>query len=1034
LKRLYGSVWLKDGLWHLTGDPHVLMQLKRIFARIWAGEHGTVTFQDGDEMRRKIGWFLLLYPMKISPVDQKAIAEGSKRHDETILRMDELIDTKYVSRSYKMALPAREYQKVAAEMALDLKGLLIADDLGTGKTISALAMLTEKATLPAVVVTLSGTMPTQWRDQTWKFLPDLHTHVVKKGTPYPLPKRNGRGPDLVIINYHKLNGWAETLGAYAKCIIFDEIQELRRRESLKYSAAEHIAQQMKYKCGLSVGPDSMILVRDESGTRYLRIDDFAESVGAMDGIFVPVSGVQVRSFNGTEFCWKKLKAVLRHSSVGTKTFRIHTEKGRSLVLTEDHSIYRVRANGHRWVHAVKKPIMAMDLVRGRDLIEGDEVLLEDYVREDKPLRTLDIVDYITASRWFVNGDFSDWIEANVTLENGYSGAGGVRRRQIVVGHRGTYVTGAQYIGSTELRGRPGRIYTQGKGGIWTSPRIPVEDAAYILGFYLGDGWVDRSRICFAIQNEGVRRFLKKAAPFFKWAKCNIAIRTMPGKSVEVRFSSLILANFITGFYRNAKSFEKQIPDEAFSFSYEDTRTFIKGLLDSDGNFSLRKTNKAWFYTTTSKDLADGLVELLKKVDVVAGISKCEITGQGGIIRGRKIVSRRPKYQVFFSHYEWMHCNSGRYGRRQRYAPGKVSGYPARIKRIVPEEAQTVYDLSVDGHEWPSFVASGILVHNSATPIFNLGGEIWNVMNVLRPDALGTWEEFLREWCYGEQAGVRKSPAVKDPKALGFYLKTEHLMLRRTRKDVGRELPALTKIVQPVESDEKAFDEIEDKAAELARIILSTEKIGNWDRMRAHEEFDNKMRQATGTSKAPYVADFIRLLVEADDEPVLVFGWHRAVYDILQAKLKDLKPEMFTGSETAAHKEASLKNFIAGRTKILLMSLRAGQGLDGIQHCCRTVVFGELDWSPAVMDQDVGRVLRDGQPDPVTAFYLVSESGSDPIIAETLGLKQAQLEGIRDPERGIIAELQTDKNRIRELARHYLDRSSKTSATKVRSQS
>jgi SNF2 family DNA or RNA helicase len=569
VKRLYGEVHLKDGRWHLTGDPHVLLLLKRVFARIWAGEHGTVTFQDTDEMRRKIEWFMLLYPMKVSPQDRKVLSEGSKRHDETILRLDELIDTKHVSRSYKMALPPRDYQKVAAEMALAQKGLLIADDLGVGKTVMALAMLTDKSTLPAVVVTLAGTMPMQWRDQTWKFLPDLHTHVVKKGTPYPLPKRNGRGPDLVIINYHKLSGWSETLAAYARCVIFDEVQELRRRHSNKYSAAEHIARQMKYACGLS-----------------------------------------------------------------------------------------------------------------------------------------------------------------------------------------------------------------------------------------------------------------------------------------------------------------------------------------------------------------------------------------------------------------------------------------------------------------------------ATPIFNLGGEIWNIINVLKPDALGTWEEFLREWCYGENDNGRKAPAVKDPKALGSYLKTEHLMLRRTRKEVGRELPALTKIVQPVESDEKAFDEIEDKAAALARIILSTEKIGNWERMRAHEEFDNKMRQATGISKAPYVADFVRLLVEADDEPVLVFGWHRAVYDILLSKLKDLQPEMFTGSETAAHKQAALKKFIDGGTKILLMSLRAGMGLDGIQHRCRTVVFGELDWSPAVMDQDVGRVLRDGQPDPVTAFYLVSESGSDPIISETLGLKQAQLEGIRDPERGIIAELQTDKNRIRELAKHYLERSEKKTGVKV----
>lgn len=1020
----YGNVELREKRWRFTGEPHVLVQLKRIFGRIWQGEHGTVTLQDSDEIRKKIKWFLLEYPMKLSAGDERQLAEGAARHHATILHLDQIIDKGYVSRPFKLALPARDYQKVAAEMVLERKGLLIADDLGVGKTVEGLTILTDKSALPAVVVTIAGTMPEQWRNQTWRFLPDLHTHLIEKKAHYPLPKRNGQGPDVVITTYHKLSGWTEVLAKYAKTIIFDEVQELRRRKSEKYAAAEHIAHQMKYRAGLSVGPDSMILVRDESGTRHVRIDDFAESVGALDDIFVPVSGIQVRSFDGTNFCWKNLKAVLRHSSEGKRTFRIHTEKGRSLVLTEDHSIYRVRPNGHCFINNSKKFFMDLELVRGEDLNEGDEVLLEDCIREDRPLRALDIVDYITASKWFVNGDFADWIEQNVTTSNGYSGAYGVRRRQIVVGHRGTYVTGAQYIGSPELRKRPGRIYTQGKGGIWTCPRIPVEDAAYLLGFYLGDGWVDRSRICFAIQNEGVRRFLKKASPFFKWTKCNIAIRKMPGQSVEVRFTNLVLANFITGFFRNAKAWEKQIPDEVFSFSYEDTRSFIRGLLDSDGHFSVRKTKKCWFYTTTSRELANGLVELLKKVDVVAGISKCDVTGQGGVVRGRKISSRRPKYQVYFSYYEWMHYNVGACGRRRRYAPGKISGHPVRIKRIVPEMAPVVYDLSVDDNQWPSFVASGILVHNSATPIFNLGGEIWNIINVLMPDALGTWEEFVREWCIGERANENRAPAVTEPEALGSYLKAQHLMLRRTRKDVGRELPEVTKIIQAVESDDDAFDEIENRVAALAKIILTSEKVDSFERMRAHEEFDNKLRQATGISKAPYVADFIRMIVTANQEPVIVFAWHRAVYDVLLDKLKDLKPVMFTGSETAAKKQESFDKFVKGETLILLMSLRAGQGLDGLQKRCRTCIFAELDWTPAVMEQDIGRIHRDGQTDPVTSYFLVSEEGSDPTIAEALGLKSSQLAGIRDPGHGVIAALQTDKGRIKELAKRYLEKDQK----------
>lgn len=563
MARSFGKVWLKDGKWHLEGEPHLILRAKRIFARIWAAEHGVVTIKNTEEVCRDIEWFLWRYPMDMEAPDRRILHRGSARHVETMKRLDQLIDMKYTSREFKMALPPRDYQKLAAQMLLERGFLLLADELGTGKTVSALTALTDKKTLPAIVVTLTGTMPKQWQDMTWRFMPDLTTHIISKGTPYELPKIKGKGPDVIIVNYHKLHGWAQTLAPYAKTIIYDECQELRRAGSNKYEAAVHIARQMKYRLGCS-----------------------------------------------------------------------------------------------------------------------------------------------------------------------------------------------------------------------------------------------------------------------------------------------------------------------------------------------------------------------------------------------------------------------------------------------------------------------------ATPIFNLGGEIWNVVNVLEEDALGTWEEFLREWCYGERGYQDKAPAVRNPKALGAYLKSEHIMLRRTRQELGRELPALTRIPQFVDSDEKALESVEDAAAALARIILSNEKTQGWDKMKAAEEFNQVLRQATGVAKAPYVANFIRLIVESDDEPVLVFAWHRAVYDILLSKLSDLTPAMVTGSETTAQKTQSIERFMKGETKILLMSLRAGAGIDGLQQKCRTAIFAELDWSPGIHDQCCGRLFRDGQKDPVTAIFLVAERGADPVIAETLGLKTAQLEGIRDPDKELVESLQVNVNHIKELATKYLEKSKK----------
>jgi hypothetical protein len=190
-------------------------------------------------------------------------------------------------------------------------------------------------------------------------------------------------------------------------------------------------------------------------------------------------------------------------------------------------------------------------------------------------------------------------------------------------------------------------------------------------------------------------------------------------------------------------------------------------------------------------------------------------------------------------------------------------------------------------------------------------------------------------------------------------------------------------------------------------------------MHAAEQLSNKLRQATGIAKAPYVAEFVRLLIESG-EKVVLYGWHREVYSLWQTVLRDFKPALYTGSESPRQKEESKRRFVAGETPLLMMSLRAGAGVDGLQKVCRTVVFGELDWSPGVHEQCTGRIYRDGQPDAVTAYYLLAEDGSDPIVSEVLGVKRQQIEGIRKlSDEQLIETLQNDGSHIRRLAQAVL---------------
>lgn len=307
---------------------------------------------------------------------------------------------------------------------------------------------------------------------------------------------------------------------------------------------------------------------------------------------------------------------------------------------------------------------------------------------------------------------------------------------------------------------------------------------------------------------------------------------------------------------------------------------------------------------------------------------------------------------------------------------------------------------------------------SATPIYNYGSEIWNIMQCIDPDVLGTREEFIREWCIDDRQ-------VRDPDALGTFLREQNVMIRRTKRDVGQLMPFPNVIIEHVDSDQDSLRSIEDLARQLA---MRTTYGSFMERGRAGIELDLLMRQATGVAKAKSVAQYAKLFLEAG-MPIMLGGWHRAVYDIWLKELAEYNPVMYTGSESDAQKTESVRRFREGESNLFIMSLRSGAGLDSLQFRCSTVLIGELDWSPKVIEQFVGRVDREGQEEQVTVIYLNTDEGSDPPMVEMLGIKSSQSSGIVDPGRQFEAK-HSNKSRIQALAEQFLDKTVKTEKEKA----
>lgn len=378
---------------------------------------------------------------------------------------------------------------------------------------------------------------------------------------------------------------------------------------------------------------------------------------------------------------------------------------------------------------------------------------------------------------------------------------------------------------------------------------------------------------------------------------------------------------------------------------------------------------------------------------------------------------------------------------------KIAGWAEYLSGVVRtvlfDEIQELRRHGTAKYDSAARIADGAVYRAgcTATPVYNYGGEIHNVVSILDRDILGTREEFITEWGAGDSGDKLK---VRDPEALGSYLRNQGILLRRTRAEVGKELPQTQRIVHAVETDPKILFKLTAGVIDLADTILQSDN--HKEVFRASGEIDIKMRHATGVAKARYVAEFVKMLLDSE-EKVVLFGWHHDVYDIWREMLADYNPVFYTGNETNKVKQVSAERFIEpnmhvevdedgevvyeapneNASRVLIMSLRAGAGLNGIQNVCRVCVFGELDWSPGVHDQDIGRLRRDRLEDAgldyedieeTIAYFLISNEGSDPVLAEVNNLKRMQSEPMVNPDRPLLEGAGDDgADRIKKLAAH-----------------
>jgi superfamily II DNA or RNA helicase len=322
--------------------------------------------------------------------------------------------------------------------------------------------------------------------------------------------------------------------------------------------------------------------------------------------------------------------------------------------------------------------------------------------------------------------------------------------------------------------------------------------------------------------------------------------------------------------------------------------------------------------------------------------------------------------------------------------------------LVIDEAQALKNAATHRARAARRLDAAFRIALSGTPFENHLGELWSVFAIVFPGLLGSWEQFRERFA----APIERS---KDPDARAALSRVlRPFLLRRTKQEVARELPARTEIEVPVvlSSDERALYEDARLAAVAA---LDRQGKGVRDEQRRFQVLAALTRLRLLAShprlydgRSAVASSKMRRLLELLDElrseghRTLVFSQFTSHLALVQRELDraGYSSLYLDGATPAPLRAKRIAAFQAGETDAFLISLKAGG--TGINLTAADYVI-HLDpwWNPAVEDQATDRVHRIGQTRPVTVYRLIARGTIEEQIVRLHADKRALVASVLD---------------------------------------
>ncbi len=320
--------------------------------------------------------------------------------------------------------------------------------------------------------------------------------------------------------------------------------------------------------------------------------------------------------------------------------------------------------------------------------------------------------------------------------------------------------------------------------------------------------------------------------------------------------------------------------------------------------------------------------------------------------------------------------------------------------VILDEAQTVKNPRTKAARALRRLKSSYRLCLTGTPLENHLGELWSLFDFVMPGFLGSEEQFKR---------LYRTPVEKhgdEDCRRRLVRRIAPFLLRRTKAEVEKDLPAKTEIVRTVElyPNQAALYEsirvtMEAKVREaVAAKGLARSQIAILDALLklrqvcCHPQLV-KLSKARNlpSAKLDLLLQMLPELLE-EGRRILLFSQFTGMLGLIEKELERKKIAYAKLTGQTRKRDEAIERFKSGEANLFLISLKAGGvGLNLTE--ADTVILYDPWWNPAVEAQAMDRAHRIGQDKPVFVYKLMTEHTVEERILKLQARKQALAEGI-----------------------------------------